>query len=439
MRSKLIVGVIAAAIAMGSTSLFTGALGAQSMRDLFRKPGAMGDSLSQGFYGVTVEAKTQDWAYPVLVSKQAGGNLYYNKLKGPYANLEDVLKLKCGPICLIKTVIGGNSSTVGTPTHAGITGAEYTSVLRTSGKCENIYAKKWKNEFYWKKKRKKVWRWYVNYSVPAWRKVQVADCQKPDKFHQYGLRSSGTQMQIMEKVKPSFVFAAVGANHVLCTALGTSLDCLDEARFKRDVREVMSRLRRISSVKGGVIFTVPNVTAIAYLENYRDPRGRASYSGLKAFYRTSVRKTSQALDANEVRTIERFLTMLNNELKNQARASNYALTDAKLVFDDIKENGRPIRASNGYSPGTAGANWPLPGRPGVFGLDGVHPNRYGHAVMANELIKSINAQYGINIGKVDEYSAWYYDSLNRKPVDLKRFLTHNIIGKAISWVVNTFL
>jgi hypothetical protein len=399
----------------------------QSLQEMFRKPGVIGDSLSQGFYGVIVEKKTQDWAYPVLVVKQANSNVYYNELKGPYVNLEDVLKGNCGVFCIASSIIGGNQTTYSLPTHAGITGASYTTVLKTSGKCEDITATKWVKEWYWK-------NWYTY----TYRWVQVPDCQKPDKFHQFGLRDAGTQMQIMEKIKPSFVFASVGANHVLCTALHTSLDCLDEARFKRDFNEVMLRLSRIGTVRGGVIFTVPNVTAIAYLEEYRDPQGRSNYSGLKPFYRTSVSNPNQVLDNNEVQQIRQFLTMLNNELRSKAAAYNYALTDLELIFDDARENGRPIRHSSGWSPGNAGTNWPLPGKPGVFSLDGVHPNRYGHAVMANELIKSINQKYGYNIPLIDEYAAWYYDTLNRNPIDLKRFLTENIIGQAISWIINIF-
>jgi hypothetical protein len=394
---------------------------------MFAKPGVIGDSLSQGFFGVTVIKKSQDWAYPVLVSKQAGSNVSYNVLKGPYINMEDVLKMDCGPICLASSIIGGNESTVALPTHAGITGGEYTSVLRTSGKCEDITATKQERDWYWK-------NWYTF----TYRWITVQDCKEPDKFHQFGLRDSGTQMEIMEKVKPSFLFGTAGANHVLCTALHTSLDCLDEARFKRDVKEVMRRMAAIGSIKGGVIFTIPNVTAIGYLEKYTDPQGRANYSGLKAFYRSSVSSPDQVLDNTEINTINNFLTMLNNELKAQATALGFALTDAKVLFDDIKENGRPIRSPSGWSPGNAGPNWPLPNKPGVFGLDGVHPNMYGHAVMANELIKSINAKYGYNIPQVSEYNAWFNDSLNRNPVDLKNFLSNNIIGQVISWLIGVF-
>lgn len=409
-------------------SLCSLSLSAQvTVGQLFQKPAVIGDSLSQGFYGVTVERKTQDWAYPVLVSKQAGSNVSYNVLKGPYANLEDILKLNCGPICLASAIIGGNDSTVALPTHAGITGADYTNALYTNGSCEDIRATKLVKEWYWE-----TWYWYT------YRWVTAPDCVQSDKFHQYGLRDAGTQIQIMEKVKPTFLFGTVAANHVLCTALATNLACLDYPRFEKDIRESMRRLAAMGSLKGGVLFTVPNVTAIGYLEKYTDPQNRPGFSGRKAFYRSSVSSADQVLDDTEVATITTFLTNLNNEVKAQATSMGFALADAKVLFDDIKENGRPIKSPNGYSPGSARATWPLPNQPGLFGLDGVHPNMYGHSVMANELIKAINAKYGVSIAQVSEYNAWYYDDLNRNPVDLKNFLTNNILGQAISWIIGIF-
>ena len=416
-------------IAIGSfIALFTTLpVWSQTQAEMFQKVGVVGDSLSHGFFGATVEKKTQDWAYPVLVSKQAGTSVSYNVLKGPYVNLEDVLKWNCGVICIASAIIGGNASTVSLPTHAGITGAEYTTLLRTSGKCEDITATKQEKQWYWA-----TWYWYT------YRWVTVADCQEPDKFHQFGLRDAGTQAQIMEKVKPTFLFGTAGANHVLCTALHTSTDCLDEARYKRDIREFFRRMTVMGSLKGGVLFTIPNVTAIAYLEKYTDPQGRANYSGLKAFYRSSVSDPNQVLDATEIANISNFLTMLNNEIKAQGATLRFAVADLKVIFDDIKENGRPLKSTSGYTPGNARANWPLPNQPGMFGLDGVHPNMYGHSVFANELIKSINSRYGFAIPQVSEYTAWYYDSLNRNPIDLKGFLTENIFGQVISWVISIF-
>lgn len=422
---KSIIWKVVAALGISFSAI---SLSAQSQSQLFTKPGVIGDSLSQGFFGATVEKKTQDWAYPVLVSKQAGSGVSYNVLKGPYINFEDVLKGNCGIFCIAASVIGGNGSTVSLPTHAGITGADYTTVLKTSGQCEDITATKWTRQWYWA-----TWYWFT------YRWVQVADCQAPDKFHRFGLGNSGTQMEIMEKVRPTFLFGTAAANHVLCTALSTSTNCLDEARFKRDIRETMRRMAAIGSIQGGVLFTIPNVTSIAFLEPYQDPQGRANYTGLKAFFRSSVSDPSQVLDAGEVNTITNFLSMLNGEVKAQAVAMGFAVADLKILFDDLKENGRLINSPSGWSPGYARANWPLPGQPGIFGLDGVHPNQYGHTVFANELIKAIDSKYGFSIPTISEYNAWYYDSLNRNPIDLKKFLTETIFGQFISWVIGIFV
>lgn len=400
---------------------------AATQSEMFTKPGVIGDSLAQGFYGVTVEKKTQDWAYPVLVSKQAGSSVSYNELTGPYLNFEDLLKLNCGPICVVSSIVGGNASTVAVPTHAGITGADFSTVLRTSGQCADISARKIERQWYWE-----TWYWYTS------RWVEVADCQAPDKFHQLGLRDAGTQMEVMEKVKPSFLFGTVAANHVLCAALHTSLDCLDANRFHRDFSETMRRMAVIGSLKGGVLFTIPNVNAIAYLEKYTDPQNRPGFSGLKPFYRSAVSSADQVLDASEIATIGSFLQTMNNEIKSQGAAMGFAVTDFNAVFDDIKENGRPVTGPNGTAPGLTQAYWPLPNQPGMFGLDGVHPNMLGHAIFANELIKSINAKYGFHIPSVSEYSAWANDSLNQQPVDLKNFLNHNLFGQVMSWVIGVF-
>ena len=131
----------------------------QNLTEMFRKPGVMEDSLSQGFYGVIVEKKTQDWAYPVLVVKQANSSVTYNELKGPYVNLEDVLKGNCGVFCIASSIIGGNQKTYDVPTHAGITGANFTSALKTSGECEDITATKWVKEWYWKNWYTYTYRW----------------------------------------------------------------------------------------------------------------------------------------------------------------------------------------------------------------------------------------------------------------------------------------
>jgi len=59
---------------------------------------------------------------------------------------------------------------------------------------------------------------------------------------------------------------------------------------------------------------------------------------------------------------------------------------------------------------------------GVSGLDGIHPNELGQAVIANELIKAINAHYGFNYDLIDEFQVWKRDSLNQDPVDIEDYV-----------------
>lgn len=165
-----------------------GTLVAQSQAELFARPGVIGDSLSQGFFGATVEKKTQDWAYPVLVTKQAGSSLSYNVLKGPWLNFESILKKECGLICMVKSLIGGNASVVNLPTHAGITGAEYSSVLRTSGECQDVTARKWAKEWYWSAWNQRTYRW-----------VMVKDCKSLISFISLVFENPGLKLRLWRK------------------------------------------------------------------------------------------------------------------------------------------------------------------------------------------------------------------------------------------------
>lgn len=132
--------------------------------------------------------------------------------------------------------------------------------------------------------------------------------------------------------------------------------------------------------------------------------------------------------------------MENTELRNQATGANFAFTDAKALFDDIKANGRVLKKLKrllSRKTDRPCGHFLVDQR--LFGLDGVHPNRYGHSIMANELILAINKQYGVAIPKVDEYSGTVLRFLNCSPVDLKNFLTNSIFGQVITWIVDTFM
>ncbi|WP_299990178.1 SGNH/GDSL hydrolase family protein [uncultured Pontibacter sp.] len=98
------------------------------------------------------------------------------------------------------------------------------------------------------------------------------------------------------------------------------------------------------------------------------------------------------LDATEQQNIKNATTGYNNIIKAQAEARDLALFDAHAFFNSIQsgfaKNGVP------YSPAYITGN--------LFSLDGVHPTPRGYAILANEMIKVINAKYNANVPFADE-------------------------------------
>lgn len=78
-------------------------------------------------------------------------------------------------------------------------------------------------------------------------------------------------------------------------------------------------------------------------------------------------------------------TSFNNALTAAANARNLAVFDANAFFRSVANGGYVVNAANnttGYLSGN------------LFSLDGVHPTPRGYAVIANEMLKAINAKYG---------------------------------------------
>ncbi|MFD2246879.1 SGNH/GDSL hydrolase family protein [Pontibacter ruber] len=97
------------------------------------------------------------------------------------------------------------------------------------------------------------------------------------------------------------------------------------------------------------------------------------------------------LDETELNSISSATTGFNNFIKSQAAAKDLALWDSNAFFNSI-QGGFAVN-NVGYSPAYISGN--------LFSLDGVHPTPRGYAVVANEMIKAINAKYNANIPQVD--------------------------------------
>jgi len=108
-------------------------------------------------------------------------------------------------------------------------------------------------------------------------------------------------------------------------------------------------------------------------------------------------KNGEVLDAAEVTTVQSATGNFNTKIAAAAQAKDLALVDMNAFFKSAQMvNGRPNLSYNGvaYSPAFITGN--------LFSLDGVHPTPRGYAIIANQIIKGINAKYNSRIPQVDE-------------------------------------
>ena len=102
--------------------------------------------------------------------------------------------------------------------------------------------------------------------------------------------------------------------------------------------------------------------------------------------------TNFVLDADEVRDVQARTTDLNNVIKSVAAQKGLAVFDANTFFNGIATNGLLINTVGNSAAFVSG---------NLFSLDGVHPTPRGYAVIANEMIKAINATYGAAVPRGD--------------------------------------
>jgi lysophospholipase L1-like esterase len=99
------------------------------------------------------------------------------------------------------------------------------------------------------------------------------------------------------------------------------------------------------------------------------------------------------LDATEQANVAAATTAFNNSLQTAAAAKGLAYFDANAFFRRVAAGNQVI---NGVATNNASF---ISGN--LFSLDGVHPTPRGYALVANEMIKAINATYGATVAPVN--------------------------------------
>ena len=132
---------------------------------------------------------------------------------------------------------------------------------------------------------------------------------------------------------------------------------------------------------------VPRAALATYLTSY-------GIDTLQAFGATTGNPipSSFILDDVEQGQVLTATTAFNTALTTAANQRNLAVFDANTFFRSVANSGV---VTNGVSNTASFVSGNL------FSLDGVHPTPRGYAVIANEMIKVINAKYGASVPGLD--------------------------------------
>lgn len=98
------------------------------------------------------------------------------------------------------------------------------------------------------------------------------------------------------------------------------------------------------------------------------------------------------LDDTEQATVRSATTAFNSVITAKANEKGLAIFDANAFFTRVAAAGIITNGVNNTANFISG---------NLFSLDGVHPTPRGYAVVANEMIKAINAKYGARIAEVN--------------------------------------
>lgn len=100
---------------------------------------------------------------------------------------------------------------------------------------------------------------------------------------------------------------------------------------------------------------------------------------------------NQVLDASEVDSVEVATNAYNNSIRSIAASFGYPVVDMHQFLQTLQ--------SSITIDGETFTRQFIQG--GAFGLDGIHPTAVGYALIANQFIASINANYGATIPPAD--------------------------------------
>jgi len=250
-----------------------------------------------------------------------------------------------------------------------------------------------------------------------------------------------TQAEAARALNPTFATVWIGNNNVLSPALNGTADVPTPSEFQSRYTSMLDNLTADGTLEGGVLIGVANVTFIPFFSpgpvyfgleqqgrfpsnfdvasscDARDPNtGLAPLVPLDygfALIGQAIQNPGQtvtldcqatgtpALTLNEVSTLAGRIQQYNGIIQQQAQQRDLAYLNPNDVLGLLYTN------DDGDQDPTNDLIPKFPDRDSdqpfgqFFSLDGVHPSTTTHQVLTNQLISTINEQYGTSLQTID--------------------------------------
>jgi hypothetical protein len=227
-----------------------------------------------------------------------------------------------------------------------------------------------------------------------------------------------SQLEYAKAMVPSFALVELGYYDVLAAVVnGDASKIPDRATFRASYQQIVQQLRGIGAEV--LVTTIPDPMDTAYFSNpasiarlTRVPESLISQyyglaagdyvtrNGLSVIGNQFIRRDIQPLPddiilrASAGADISSRVQALNDEIKAIASEQGAVVYDLAAFLHSIKNNGATV--------GTTQLNSDYFG--GFYSLDGYYPGPTGDALIANDILKSLNSTYGKSFPMVDAAS-----------------------------------
>ena len=394
--------------------------GVASAQVSFSRYEALGDSLTAGYASGALTKYYQDFSYPAILATQFGiANFQQPIISDPgigsYGTVLQLFQLQISPTAGVVPVIGPTPGASGQPINAtlptpynnlGIPGANTGDLLTKKGDITKL----------------------LTGNIDP--NTLMFDIVLRDGQH--------TALEQAIGSAPTFVTVWAGNNDVLAGATsGAAIDGVtvtSKAQFQQEYTTLVGGLRSQLASASIVVGTIPDVTAIPFVTTIKPyivnpangshipllgeagPLTESDYVTLAASTLlsqgvgipaaaggTGIPLPEGSIDATglhagvilragEIALLRSRTAELNGVIKAVAAQFGAKVLDFNAVLAGINAHGYTVGGITLTSAFLTG---------GIFSYDGIHPQRLGYAIVANEFIKTINAGFGTNVPQVN--------------------------------------